>query len=48
MRFDFLEWYKFAYCLEDFETISDYEDHKKIAYAGWLAAMKVYDIKPLN
>ena len=38
MSFDFLEWYGWAYDLEDFETIALYEEHKKVAYSGWVAA----------
>ena len=36
--YDFLQWYGWAYCLEDFETITLYKTHKKAAHSGWVAA----------
>ena len=38
MDFDFLKWYGWAYCREDFDSIALYEEHKKVAYSGWAAA----------
>ena len=44
MEVKFLEWYNHAYCLEEFETIALYEQHKRTAYSGWFAAMRLYDV----
>ena len=46
--YDFLQWYHWAYCLEDFETITLYRKHKKAAHSGWVAARERTQIKPLS
>ena len=47
-NYDFLQWYHWAYSLENFETIAFYRKHKKAAHSGWVAARERTQIKSLS
>lgn len=46
MNFDFLDWYNAQYPEGNFDSPDDRREHQKIAHNGWLAAMKVYNVRP--
>ena len=35
---DFLQWYIWTHGAKNFKTIELYEEHKEVAYSGWVTA----------